>query len=108
MKGGLVFTADLMKRFSFDLELDYVHLSRYHGTRGAQCIFQRRIDGSLRDRTVVLVDEVYDEGLTLKAIVEDMQHRSGRLITAALVRKHVPGNKDPIPMSSDCTRPIVS
>ena len=35
MHGGLPYTAELLKRFGFPLELSYVHVGRYHsGIRG--------------------------------------------------------------------------
>ena len=36
MNGALPFTADLMRRFHFPIELDYIHVTRYHGTSGGE------------------------------------------------------------------------
>lgn len=88
MNGGLPFTADLIRRFHFDLELDYMHLSRYRHTTGGEIRFVRRLERPLRGRTVLLVDDVLDEGETLAAAQREVEAAApGELLTAVLVRK---------------------
>ena len=91
MTGGLPFTADLLRRFYFDLELDYVHATRYRGTAGGNLRFLRELRRDVAGRTVLLVDDVVDEGVTLAA-VRDAVAAQGALevLTAVLVRKAVP------------------
>lgn len=91
MNGGLPFTADLLRRFYFDLELDYMHLTRYQGVRGGAVRVVRDLDRSLAGRTVLLVDDVLDEGLTLRAAQDAVTVRGAtEVVTAVLVRKDVP------------------
>ena len=88
MNGGLPFTADLLRRFHFDLELDYLHLSRYRHTTGGRIRFVRRLERSLAGRTVLLVDDVLDEGQTLAAAQREVMAKDpARLLSAVLVRK---------------------
>lgn len=89
MTGGLPFAADLLRRFYFDVELDYMHLCRYHGTEGRELRFLRRLERSVRGRTVLLVDDVLDEGETLRAAEESVAG-AAEVLTAVLVRKEVP------------------
>ena len=42
MNGGLPFTADLLRRFYFDLELDYMHLARYEHQQGGDIRILRK------------------------------------------------------------------
>lgn len=91
MNGGLPFTADLLRRFYFDLELDYMHLTRYQGVRGGAVRVVRDLDRSLAGRTVLLVDDVLDEGLTLRAAQDAVAVQgAAEVVTAVLVRKNVP------------------
>lgn len=91
MTGGLPFTADLLRRFYFDLELDYVHAGRYRGANGGDLRLERPLKRPLTDRTVLLVDDVVDEGVTLAAVRDDLARRdAAEVITAVLVRKAVP------------------
>ena len=91
MQGGLPFTADLLRRFYFDLELDYVHAARYHGVAGGKLRFLRPLQRSVAGRTVLLVDDVVDEGVTLCALRDAVAAQDARqVLTAVLVRKAVP------------------
>ena len=88
MNGGLPFTADLLRRFHFDLELDYLHLSRYRHTTGGELRFVRRLERPLKGRTVLLVDDVLDEGETLAAAQREVEEAEpDELLSAVLVRK---------------------
>ncbi|QDE39242.1 hypoxanthine-guanine phosphoribosyltransferase [Luteibacter pinisoli] len=69
MHGALIFAGQLALAMKTDLEFDYVHATRYRGaTTGAELHWLRRPEVPLQDRTVVLVDDILDEGHTLKAV----------------------------------------
>jgi hypoxanthine phosphoribosyltransferase len=71
MTGGLIATGSLLLRLDFPLELDYLHATRYRGaTSGGEISWKVELDVSLRDRHVVIVDDILDEGYTLAAIVD--------------------------------------
>ncbi|MGH8659038.1 MAG: hypoxanthine-guanine phosphoribosyltransferase [Gammaproteobacteria bacterium] len=91
MIGGIVPTGNLLKRLRFPLELDYVHATRYRGhTRGGDLHWIKRPAISLQDRTVLVVDDVLDEGVTLAAIVNDCQAKgAAQVLTAVLVEKQL-------------------
>ena len=96
MNGGLPFTGDLLRRFHFPLELDYLHATRYPGspgeggTCGGAVRFERDLQRDLAGRTVVLVDDVLDGGVTLAAAQQHLAARCPeRLISAVMVRKDV-------------------
>lgn len=90
MNGGLAFTADLLRRFYFDLELDYMHLMRYRNMQGGEVRFLRKPERAMAGRTVLLVDDVLDEGVTLRAAQDAVAGDSpAQLLTAVLVRKEL-------------------
>jgi hypoxanthine phosphoribosyltransferase len=89
MTGGAVPAVRLMRRFDFLHEFDYVHATRYAGTtRGGDIEWLARPRLSLRGRAVLIVDDILDEGHTLKAI-QDLCRDSGAsaLHVAVLTRK---------------------
>lgn len=71
MQGGLIFAGQLATEIDALLEFDYVHATRFRGTTtGGELKWKRRPDVSLAGRTVLLVDDILDEGHTLNAIRE--------------------------------------
>lgn len=89
MLGGLVPTGQLLPRLNFPLELDYIHATRYLGTTaGGELHWLKYPTISLLDRTVLVIDDILDEGLTLSAIVEYCQRAGARKVfTAVMLEK---------------------
>ncbi|MDO1528730.1 hypoxanthine-guanine phosphoribosyltransferase [Fulvimonas sp. R45] len=89
MNGALMFAGQLALSIRTDLEFDYVHATRYRGeTRGSELHWLREPAADLRDRTVLLVDDILDEGHTLKAVRDDCLRRGAkRVLIASLCSK---------------------
>jgi len=86
MVGGLMPTAHLVTRFSFPAELDYIHASRYNGEMtGGDIQWLVRPRSCLKDRLILLVDDILDEGYTLKAIVDDCLQAGAREVQTAVL-----------------------
>lgn len=90
MIGGLVPTGNLLMRLDFPLEVDYVHATRYTGQlTGGDLTWKVKPAISLQGRTVLLVDDILDGGLTLAAILEEVKAMGAlEVYTAVLVDKH--------------------
>ncbi|GGX75832.1 hypoxanthine-guanine phosphoribosyltransferase [Saccharospirillum salsuginis] len=71
MNGGLVLTGKLVTKLGFPLEISYLHATRYRDkTQGADLEWRTYPQQPLKGRTVLIVDDIYDEGSTLGAIVD--------------------------------------
>lgn len=69
MNGGMFFAAPLALAIDHDLEFDYVHATRYgDATVGRELQWRRRPQAKLAGRTVLLVDDILDEGYTLAGL----------------------------------------
>lgn len=91
MNGALMFAGQLALSIRTDLEFDYVHATRYRGaTSGSDLHWLREPAADLRGRTVLLVDDILDEGHTLKAVREDCLRRGARrvLIASLCSKRH--------------------
>lgn len=100
VSGGIVFAGQLLTRFNFPLELDYVHASRYqNATVGRTLVWQALPKLDLTNRTILLVDDILDEGVTLKAIQEKcLELGAAKVLSAVLVEKQLEQVK---PISAD-------
>ncbi len=81
MNGALIFAGQLALAMRTDLEFDYVHATRYRGqTTGSELHWLREPQVSLVDRVVLLVDDILDEGHTLKAVRDDCCRRGAKKV----------------------------
>ncbi len=89
MNGGLVFAGQLLTRLKFPLQVDYVHATRYgHDAVGTHLHWTVRPQTELKGRTVLLVDDILDEGVTLAAIAGYCREQGAReVLMAVLVEK---------------------
>ena len=89
MIGGIVTTGKLLERLDFPLTIDYIHASRYRGAMvGTELHWLARPTESLKDRVVLIVDDIFDEGLTLEALVKDcLEAGAEKVYSAILVEK---------------------
>jgi len=84
MNGALMFAGQLALAIRTDLEFDYVHATRYRGeTSGSELLWLRAPAADLAGRTVLLVDDILDEGHTLKAVRDDCLLRGAKRVLIA-------------------------
>ena len=92
MNGALMFGAQLALSIRTDLEFDYVHATRYRGaTSGHDLRWLREPTAALEGRTVLLVDDIHDEGHTLKAVRDDCLRRGAKRVPVATLCRKVHG-----------------
>jgi len=92
MNGGVVPFGKLLTRLQFPLQVDYVHATRYGlHIKGGELEWIAGPFVPAQDRTVLLVDDILDEGATLAAI-EARYRMDGarRILKAVLTRKDRP------------------
>jgi hypoxanthine phosphoribosyltransferase len=90
MNGGLVVAGRLLARLNFPLELAYLHATRYgHDLQGGKLLdWRMRPSQDPRGRTVLVVDDILDEGYTLQAICQHLAEQGAtRVLSAVLVHK---------------------
>lgn len=89
MTGAVIPAGHLLTRLSFPLQIDYIHATRYRGqTSGGKLHWLTRPSHELRGRDILIVDDIFDEGITLSEIV-DYCYAEGanEVFTAVLVNK---------------------
>ncbi|MDX1457215.1 MAG: hypoxanthine-guanine phosphoribosyltransferase [Marinobacter sp.] len=89
MNGGLILTGQLLPRLPFPVQAEYLHATRYRQeTTGGILEWKLRPEENLQGRTVLIVDDILDEGTTLDAIADFCHaHGAAEVLTAVLVDK---------------------
>jgi len=89
MNGGLILAGRILPRLPFPLELAYLHASRYgHAIQGTLLDWRVRPTQDLRGRTVLVLDDILDEGHTLEAIIAHLKEEgAAEVLSAVLVHK---------------------
>lgn len=97
LNGSLMFGADLLRRMDMPLRLDCISVSSYHGvaTTGVIRFNQVRLP-DVRNRHVLLLDDILDSGHTLHAIREKLLGEANPLSVkiCVLLRKDVPRQRE--------------
>lgn len=91
MVGAVVPTGKLLPLLNFPLQVEYVHATRYNGkTRGGTLRWIRKPEIDIKDRHVLIIDDILDEGTTLSAMIEECKRNHANSIhTAVLVDKQL-------------------
>ena len=73
MSGGVIFCGQLLPKLDFPIDFDYLHATRYGPeTQGGKISWRMAPWISVKDRTVLVVDDILDEGITLAAVKESL------------------------------------
>ena len=97
MSGGVPFAGHLMTQLHFPLEFDYLHVTRYgQETSGGALSWRAAPWTPVKGRTVIILDDILDEGLTLAAIVERMKELGARACYTAVATDKLNGKNKPL------------
>ncbi len=92
LNGSFVFAADLMRGITTPCEITFVRMASYAGTESTGSVKQLiGLKEAIEGRTVVIVEDIIDSGLTMQELLKTLQAKKPKEIRiAALLVK--PGN----------------
>lgn len=95
MKGGYFVASELLRRLNFPLEVDYLEATRYgKNTSGACLNWLHKSATQIQARDIILVDDVFDEGITLAEINTYLQDAGANSVKSlVLIEKQVANRK---------------
>ena len=77
LNGAFVFAADLMRRITIPCEISFVKLASYQGVMSTGKVREViGINESLAGRTVIIVEDIVDTGLTMKQMMDSLATRN--------------------------------
>jgi hypoxanthine phosphoribosyltransferase len=97
MGGAVVFTGQLLPLLHFPLEFDYIHITRYRGTtQGGTIQWKVEPRHLLGGRSVLVLDDILDEGHTMAAIRERILAAGATEFYSAVLADKAIGRDKPI------------
>jgi hypoxanthine phosphoribosyltransferase len=89
MNGAFIPGAQLLSRLRFPLRVGYLHATRYRGgTRGGRIDWIAPPRPAVAGQVVLVVDDIFDEGDTLQAIIAEVRRQGAAAVySAVLVNK---------------------
>lgn len=77
LNGSFIFAADLMREITIPCEISFVKLASYQGTMSTGDVKEvMGINEDLSGRTVIIVEDIIESGLTMKQMIESLGTRS--------------------------------
>jgi len=96
MGGAAVFTGRLLPLLAFPLEFGAIEVTRYNNdTQGREISWRLAPRDNVRDRTVLVVDDILDEGITLAAIRQKLAEMGAKRVLAAVLADKEIGRAKP-------------
>ncbi len=97
MGGAVVFTGQLLPLLEFPLDFDYVHVSRYGDARqGGELHWKVQPRENIRDKVVLVLDDILDEGGTMAAIKQRVMELGAREFYSAVFADKLNGKAKPV------------
>lgn len=96
MNGAIIFAAQLAIRLNFPMQIDSLHISRYRdATEGGDIQWHKEPKIPLKGRSVLVVDDILDEGHTLASIIEYCRLQQAREVLSAVLVEKIHQRKQP-------------
>lgn len=97
MNGGLYFAGQLLPKLGFPLEQDYVQATRYQGgVEGKEIYWRTEPTAKIKDRVVLLLDDILDAGITLAAVRDECLALGALQVKVAVLTEKDLGQAKPI------------
>jgi hypoxanthine phosphoribosyltransferase len=96
MNGALMPASELFNRMPFPFRTSYIHVTRYRGdTRGGKVHWVAKPDLDVKDRAVLVIDDILDEGTTLKVIIDELRSAGASAVYSAVLVNKLHDRKEP-------------
>ena len=76
LKGSVPFLSELIKHIDLDIQFDFMNVSSYQGTQSVGDVkILKDLDISIKDRRILLVEDIVDTGRTLKKVTQLLMNK---------------------------------
>ena len=101
LKGAFIFCSDLVKKIDLPLRIEFISLSSYgdETTSSGEVICDRDCQLDIRDRNVLIVEDIIDTGLTITHLLQMLRSRRPKSISIASLLTREEQGKFVIPIN---------
>jgi hypoxanthine phosphoribosyltransferase len=87
LKGGVFFLTDLARRIPGEVSFDFIAVSSYgqNSQSSGQVRLTRDLDSSIEGKTVIVVEDILDTGMTLQYLLRLFQQRKPKHLRVAVL-----------------------
>jgi len=97
MGGAAIFTGQLLPRLDFPLEFGAIEVTRYNNDiQGREITWRLAPRDNVRGRTVLVIDDILDEGVTLAAIRNKLLEMGAAKVYCAVFADKAIGRQKPV------------
>src|SRR5271155_1584700 len=97
LNGTVMFLADLIRRLSLPMRLDFIGVSSYGlGTESGELVFTKELRLDVRGRDVLLVDDILDTGKTLQKVLARLRALKPRRIKTCVLLDKTARRVEPV------------
>lgn len=90
MNGAMIPASWILTRLKFPVMIDYMHVTRYRGsTEGMELYWIAHPRHELRDRHVLVIDDILDEGPTLGAVLDHCRQAGTLSVRCAVLAEKI-------------------
>ena len=84
MNGAFVFAADLLREITIESEITFMRMKSYSGTQSTGVVkIIHGLDEDIKDRTVIVVEDIIDTGFTMQRIINQLKEREPKQVKIA-------------------------
>ena len=99
LKGSVFFMVDLLKEVDLPLVIDFFQTSSYgSGTVPGEVRIRKDLDISIRDKHVLLIEDIVDTGYTLRTIMSLLRFRGAKSVKLCALLDKVEARQADIPI----------
>ena len=95
LNGAFAFYSDLVRATPVDMECDFMRVKSYTNRKQGDIVISKDLETPIKGKHVYIVDDIYDTGNTMKAVIEylEVKKPASISIVTLIVRKNSPTPK---------------
>ena len=83
LKGSLLFTSDLIREIDLQMNIEFLRLASFEGTRRKSIKLNGSIDFDIKGKNILIIEDIIDSGNTIHYIVDELKKHNPKSIKIA-------------------------